>query len=217
MTRQELGTVPDRARLLLGGIAIAAAGVLTATVIVRDDAGLVTATIPAGTRLVGSMDRSISTDWLAPGDPVRLRTFQPIELSNDVTLPAGIEIHGEVTHAQGGGRIAGAPALTIRFRALEVQGVRYEIETEPFRVRGKDDLGESVALIGGGAVAGGVVGAVAGHTLAGAAAGAVLGTGAAIATRGDQITLAAGQRLRVRLAAPVEVRFRPAPAGSNAP
>jgi hypothetical protein len=37
----------------------------------------------------------------------------------------------------------------------------------------------------------------------------VLGTGVAVATKGNQIVLPAGQRLRVRLTQPVSVSWRP--------
>ena len=76
-------------------------------------------------------------------------------------------------------------------------------------LRGKDDLVESVAEIGGGAVVGGIVGAVAGSAVKGAVIGGVLGTGVAVATKGNQIVLPAGQQLRVRLAAPVTVSYKP--------
>ena len=91
-----------------------------------------------------------------------------------------------MTHVKGGGRIAGAPELTLRFTRLEVDGNDYPIAADPWRVKGTDDLGESVAEIGGGAVVGGVVGGIAGHgstkgIVTGAAVGAVLGTGVAVA------------------------------------
>ena len=104
-----------------------------------------------------------------------------------------IVIRGEVSHSKGGGRIAGAPELTLRFREIVVDGRSYDIEADPFRVRGKDDVNESVGEIGGGAVVGGVVGALAGgNALKGAAVGAVLGTGVAVATKGHQIVLPCG-------------------------
>jgi hypothetical protein len=197
-----------RTKFVVGAISVAAAGVLAATA-VRHASGTVKAKIPAGTRLVGVLDQTISTARTEPGAPVRLRTVQPLELAQGVTIPAGIVIQGEVVRARGGGRIAGAPDLTIRFTGLAIQGEPQDISADPVRVRGKDDAGESAVLIGGGAVVGGVVGALAGNTAAGLAAGAVIGTGTAVATRGDQIVLPAGQKLRVRLARPVTVTFKP--------
>jgi len=201
--------VPDgRTKLVAGVMSVAAAGLLAATV-ARNVGGTVRAEIPAGTRLVGALEHTVSTARTEPGEPVHLRTVKPLELADGVTVPAGIVIEGEVVRARGGGRLAGAPHLTIRFTGLELQGQRQDISADPLRLRGKDDLGQTAALIGGGAVVGGVVGVLAGNTAAGVAAGAVIGTGTAVATKGNQIVLPAGQKLRVRLAESVTVQFKP--------
>jgi hypothetical protein len=197
-----------RTKLVAGVMSVAAVGLLAATV-ARNTGGTVRAKIPSGTRLVAALDNTVSTARTEPGDPVRLRTVKSLELADGTTVPEGIVIEGEVVRARGGGRLAGAPELTIRFTALSLQGQRQEITADPLRMRGKDDLGESAALIGGGAVVGGLVGALAGNTTAGVAAGAVIGTGTAVVTKGDQIVLPAGQKLRVRLAQAVTVRFKP--------
>ena len=170
------------------------------------------ATIPAGTTLVAALDRSVSTAHVRAGDPVVLQTVQPVRLPNGDAIPPGATIHGEVAHARGGGRIAGAPELTLRFTALAIDGEIYALTSDPFRVRGHNDAGESAATIGGGAVAGGVVGGLVGGgsgALKGAVAGAAIGTGVAVATKGDQIVLPSGVKLRIRLSAPVTVQYRP--------
>ncbi len=171
------------------------------------------AIIPAGTTLVAALERSISTEHDRVGDPVVLQTVQPVRLPDGGEIPAGATVHGEVTHAQGGGRIAGTPELTLRFNALVIDDEIYALASDPFRVRGKNDAAESAATIGGGAVAGGLVGGLLGgrkDVLKGAVAGAVIGTGVAVATKGDQIVLPRGVQLRIRLSAPVTVQYRPA-------
>ena len=171
------------------------------------------ATIPAGTTLVAALDRTVSTEHIRVGDPVVLRTAQPVRLPDGGEVPPGATVHGEVTHARGGGRIAGAPELTLRFTALVIDDEIFALTSDPFRVRGHNDAGESAATIGGGAVAGGLVGGLLGgrkDVLKGAVAGAVIGTGVAVATKGDQIVLPSGVKLRIRLSAPVTVRYRPA-------
>ena len=76
-------------------------------------------------------------------------------------------------------------------------------------MEGKGDAKESAIEIGGGAVAGGILGGILGHgsgdVAKGAAAGAVVGTGVAVATKGDQIVLGSGQKIRVTLDAPLRV------------
>lgn len=164
-----------------------------------------TATIPSGTLLAAALEQSVSTDRNSAGDRVTLQTVEAIRVG-DETLPGGLTVRGEVTHVKGGGRIAGAPELAFRFTELEVDGHTYQISTEPFDVKGKSDATESALEIGGGALVGGVL-----KGAKGAIVGAAIGTGVAVATEGDQLTLGAGQRLRIRLAEPVTVQFRPRP------
>jgi len=192
--------------LLLGGGAIAAMVVTTGDDVTRE------ATVPSGTVLVAALDHTVSTEVSAVGETVRLETTQPVSLGPDTVIPAGAVVRGEVTHSKGGGRIAGAPELTLRFTELEADGERYRIDSQPFRIRGKSDAVESAAEIGGGAVAGGILGGVLGGgsgAVGGAVAGAAIGTGVAIATDGDDLVLPAGTRLKIALAAPLTVTYRP--------
>jgi outer membrane lipoprotein SlyB len=185
---------------------------LASAVVLGRGRGRRTATIPAGTSLVAALDREVSTEQNRPGDQVELRTVSPIPLGHGEALPAGVTIHATVTEAKGGGRIAGAPQLGLRFTDLEVDGARHAISAEPFHVSGKNDAGKSAAQIGGGAVAGAILGRIVGGkggTAKGAVVGAAAGTGVAVATPGGHLVLPAGQRLRVRLDGPVTVAYQP--------
>jgi hypothetical protein len=169
-------------------------------------------TIPAGTAIVAALGHEVSTERSQIGEEVTLRTIEPLPVE-DGEIPAGVVIRGTVTEARGGGRVAGAPELALRFTQLEVDGEQHEISAATFQVTGKSDAGESAAQIGGGAVAGGVLGTVLGGkggTLKGAVVGAAIGTGVALATEGDHLVLHPGQQLRIRLNAPVTVSYRPA-------
>ena len=170
------------------------------------------AILPAGTTLVAGLDQTISTESAGAGDQAAARTIVPITLNDEAQIPAGAALMGEVTHAKRGGRIAGAPELTLRFTDIEIDGERYAIEAEPLRLTGKSDATESALQIGGGAVAGGIVGAVAGggdDVVEGMVVGAAIGTGVAVATKGGDIVLPAGQKIRVRLLEPVTVKYHP--------
>lgn len=193
--------------LMLAVVAFGVVGIAVAAVVKGGDKKVST-TLPAGTTIVVSLQGTITTEKAEAGDGVTLRSAAPMTVAG-ATLPGGVTVRGEVTHAVGGGRVAGAPELTIRFHQLEVGGTEYEITAEPFRLKGKDDAVESAAEIGGGTVAGAVVGAVAGDAVKGAIVGAVLGTGVAVVTKGNQIVLPSGQKIRVRLAQPVTVEYRP--------
>jgi len=193
---------------------LAVGGVVVALVAARPKA--VTLTVPQGTRIVASLDKSISTKSAEVGDRVSLTTREPIELGDGVAIPAGQTMVAEVTHSKGGGRIAGAPELTFRIRSIEVDGERYDAEATPFRFKGKDDAVESALEVAGGAVAGAVLGEVlTDRAIEGAVVGAAAGAAVAVATKGDQIELPAGLKLRVRLTEALTVTFRPAPASAE--
>ena len=185
------------AALLLAG-----SGLLGAKLISRRDAAI---TIPAGTQIVGTLDQTVSTGHSRVGDAVSITSTEPIK-AESATIQSGVRVRGELTTVKSGGRLGGEPRLSIRFNQLEVDGQRYSIATESFRVEGKSAKGETAKEIGGGAVVGGVIGAIAGNTVKGVVIGAVLGTGVAVATKGHEVELPAGQRLRVTLRESVAVR-----------
>jgi hypothetical protein len=195
-------------KLVMGLLLVASAGTATAVIASRHDKKQVT--LSEGTTLVGALDHSVSTEKADVGDRVELVRHDPVPLEGGSALPAGVVIRGRVTHVKGGGRIAGAPELTLRFSELEVDGDRYDIDADPIRLRGKSDAKESALEIAGGTVAGAVIGAVAGGgsgAAKGAVVGAAVGTGVAVVTKGNQIVLPAGQRIRIRLTRPVTVTY----------
>lgn len=197
-------------RVIAAALILGSVGVVAATVVNRTRT--VDVTIPAGTAIVGSLERTVTTDDAEVGDRVAIRTTAPLEIDQFITLPAGIVLRGEVTQSRSGGRVRTAPKLTMQFTELEVEGREYLVEAEPFVVRGKSETSGSLKKIGIGAVAGAVVGVIAGGgsgAAKGAAAGAAIGTGVAVATDGKDLVLPAGQQLSVRLTEPVTVRYYP--------
>jgi len=172
-------------------------------------------TLASGTEFVGALQSTIDTGKNKVGDKVTLRTVQDVRVNEMTVVPAGSTINGEVTHIEGAGRLAGGAALTLRYTELVMpDGKSYAISAAPFRLEGKGDGKETALEIGGGAVAGGIVGGILGgkdDIAKGAAAGAILGTGVAVATKGNQIVLPAGQKLKVALDGPVSIVTKPAP------
>lgn len=191
----------------VGGVAVVGA------VALGRSRGMHVATIPAGTTLVATLDQAVSTEQVRPGDVVQLHTIAPIRLDGGRSeVPSGVVVRATVTESKGGGRIAGAPVLALRFTDVVVDGGRHAIDAEPYRVHGQNDLGKSAAQIGVGTVAGAIVGRVVGGkggTAKGAIVGAAAGTGVALATPGEHVVLPAGQTVRVHLDAPVTVAYHP--------
>lgn len=194
----------DTTKLVRFALPAAIVGVgIAAAVMLGRSGETKTTTIPSGTMFVAELEQSLSTDRNSVGDRVTLHTVHAIGLDDETMVPSGITLRGEVTHVKGGGRIAGAPELALRFTELELDGRTYPITTESFHVKGKSDATESALEIGGGAVVGGVL-----RGAKGAIVGAAIGTGVAVATEGDQLKLGAGQRLSILITEPVTVQFR---------
>jgi hypothetical protein len=171
------------------------------------------AVLTAGTHIVGALQSTVDTGTCRRGDKVALRTLEDIRVHEVTVVPAGATIHGEITHVDPAGRIAGGAELTIRFTELVMQGgTSYAISVVPMRLQGKGDAKESAIEVGGGAVAGGILGGVLGgkdDIAKGAAAGAIVGATIAVATEGDQIVLPAGQKMSVSLRDPVSIETKP--------
>jgi hypothetical protein len=170
-------------------------------------------TLIAGTGFVTALQNTVDTGRNHAGDKIALRTLEDVRVNEMTVVPAGATINGEVTHIDPAGRIAGGAELTLRFTELVLpNGTSYAISAAPIRFQGKGDAKESAIEIGGGAVAGGVVGGILGGSddiVKGAAAGAVVGTGVAVATKGDQIVLPAGRKMRVTLSGSVSIPAKP--------
>ncbi len=172
-----------------------------------------TETLTAGTEFVGSLQNTIDTGKNKVGENISIRTLEPVRVNAMDVVPAGATINGEITHIDPAGRIAGGAELTLRFTELVLpDGKSYAISCDPFRLTGKGEAKSSALQIGGGAAAGAIVGGILGgkdDIGKGAAAGAIVGTGVAIATKGDQIVLPAGQKMKVALNAPVTITLKP--------
>jgi len=167
----------------------------------------VPAVLAVGTALSGSLQNTLSTDKSQVGEAVRVRVTEPVVVDGRTVVPVGSIVHGAVTHVRSAGRVHGAAELTVRFTELELaNGERHAITAEPFRRVVKGDGKETAAEIGGGAAAGGILGGVLGGgdgALKGGAIGAAVGTGIAVATKGDQIVIPAGQTCKVTLTVPI--------------
>jgi hypothetical protein len=174
-----------------------------------------TKVLAIGTHMVAALQGTVDTGRNHVGDKVALRTLEDVRVNEMTVVPSGSMIHGEVTHIDPAGRVAGGAQVTLRFTELVMpDGSSYSIAAAPFRLEGKGDAKESALEVGGGAVAGGIIAAILGgkdDIAKGAAAGAVVGTGVAVATKGDQIVLPAGQKFRVTLTEPVAIMTKPEP------
>lgn len=169
-----------------------------------------TYTLATGTTFTGTLQQTLNSGKNHVGDPFTVRTTLAKSVDGATAVPAGSTIRGHLSYVDGAGRVAGGAKLTLRYDSIKLpDGTTYDISAVPLRLEGKGDAKESAIEIGGGAIAGGILGGVLGHgsgdVAKGAAVGAAVGTGVAVATKGDQIVLGPGQRIKVTLDAPLKV------------
>lgn len=168
-------------------------------------------TVPAGTSLPLELLTPLSTETAKVEAPVRARLKQSVSADGVAVLPAGTELTGTVTDAQGSGRVKGRARLAFTFTEAVVGGAREALRTEPVTFEAKSTKGQDAAKIGVGAGIGAAIGAIAGGgsgAAKGAAIGGGAGTGLVLATKGEEVELEAGTDLTATLADAYETRVR---------
>lgn len=170
-------------------------------------------TIPAGTVLSVVLDNSVGSDISRVEEPVHAHLTRAVAIAGRQVVEPGAIVNGVVTAAVRSGRVKGRARIGVRFETLQPRGTqeRYTIKTAAIArlaptTKRRDAL-EIGAPAAGGALIGALVGGKKGAAI-GAAAGGGAGTAAVLSTRGDEIRLAKGAPLRVRLTAPLTLRVR---------
>jgi hypothetical protein len=170
-------------------------------------------TIPAGTAMSIVLDTPIASDTSRLEDPVRAHLADPISVDGSLVVPANSAVFGVVTAATRSARVKGRAHVSLRFDTLVPadQEERYEIMTHPVErtaaATKKEDALKVAAPAAGGAIVGGLVGGGKGAAI-GTAVGGGAGTAVVLSTRGDEVRLARGATMTVKLAKPLTVRVR---------
>lgn len=188
-------------------------------------------TVPAETHIPVSLENAINSKTAYPGQFIYCRTIFPITVGNQIVIPVGSYVKGEVTQVVKPGRIRGKAKLGLRFDSLTLpNGVTEQLRASlsSFGASGKEGFNRKEGKIEGqstkgkdagrvaqttitGAQIGTLAGISGGHTLRGlgigSAAGAAAGAIWVLAGRGKQIYLPPGTSLELQLGAPL--RFSP--------
>jgi hypothetical protein len=170
-----------------------------------------TYTIPAGTSLPLELTTAVSSETAQIEMPVSARLRQSVMINGVTVLPAGAAVNGEVVDVDRAGRVQGRARLGLRFTSVTVDGRREELRTDPVTFEGEASKGEDATKIGAGAGIGAVIGGIVGGgkgAAKGAAIGGAAGTGAVLATRGKEVTLASGSDVNATLASAVDIDVR---------
>ncbi len=159
--------------------------------------------LPAGTPITIRLQSSVSSASSHAGDNFEGVLDEPIVLDGQTVAARGAAVKGRVLAAKASGRLHEPGYLRITLASLTVAEKPLTLQTSSIFVKGGGHEKRNLAMIGGGAGAGALIGGVAGGgkgALIGTGAGAAGGTGAAYATGKKEVSFGAEQRLTFRLA-----------------
>jgi len=207
----------------------ASAGVGGNAATVAANGGLKTYTVPAGTKLLLSLKREVSTRVARPGDQVYLVSDFPVVEAGAVVIPAGIFVRGTIDSVQRPGKVKGRAQLQMHLTSLifpngaeiaipgsldnvpgstgaKVKNAEGTLEQDGTKGR---DAQRIASNTGEGAAVGGLVGMGTGSVGQGvgigAGAGAAVGVLTTLFTRGNDIVFPQGTTLEMVLSRPLIV------------
>jgi hypothetical protein len=174
-------------------------------------------TLASGTRVAVVLENGISTRSAKPGDSVYLRTSFPITLNNQIVIPVGAYLRGELVDSKRPGRIKGRGEFRIRLNTLIMpngytvnmnaaprsadSGGKETMDSEG-QVTGPSGKGKDVGTVAATTVTGAGIGAIADGAKGagiGAGIGGAAGLAAILLTRGPEAELPRGSTLDVVL------------------
>jgi hypothetical protein len=159
--------------------------------------------IPVGTEFDVRLQSRLNSGTARVEDRFDATTLVAYERNGRLLVPAGSVLRGvvnAVTPASRGVNRRGE--LTLVFDRFTIEGRTYSVRATVMEaLQGEGDTGKVVAGAGVGAIIGGILGGV-----RGALTGILIGGGGTVAaTEGNEVDLAPGTVLRVRLDAPLDV------------
>jgi hypothetical protein len=166
-------------------------------------------TLAAGTELPLRLETALASDTSSVEDPVRASLRRDIVVDGTTVLPAGTDLRGAVTDVQRSGKVKGRASLSFRFSSFTLDDEAYDIRTSSVSRTAAGTKKKDAAKIGIGAGAGAIIGGIVGGkkgAAVGAGVGGGAGTGVVLATRGDEVEMAAGTPVTVTLRDAVTVR-----------
>jgi hypothetical protein len=161
--------------------------------------------IPAATEFDVRLERALSSETAQVEDRFEATTLVDLRQGDRVIVPAGSTMHGIVNGVAKAGRIERKGSLKVAFERITIANRSYPIRASVQQALESEGIRGEIGKIGAGAGVGAVLGAILGG-VKGAAIGILIGGGGVTAaTDGEDVRLAAGTILRVKLDAPLSV------------
>jgi hypothetical protein len=165
--------------------------------------------LAAGTPVTVRLQNAIGSDTATAGDSFDAVLDEPLVVDGQTVAPKDTAVRGRVLAVRKSGRLHNSGYLRIGLSSMELDGKSVPIQTSSIFVAGGSHKKRDIAMIGGGAGGGALIGALAGGgkgALIGSLVGAGAGTGAAYATGKKDVGFGVERRLTFRLTAPVTAK-----------
>jgi hypothetical protein len=172
--------------------------------------------VSAGTKIPLTMKQGVTTKSARPGDPVYAQTAFPLTQNDQIIIPAGTFVQGEVRRVLRPGRVKGRAELQMSFTSMifpngytvmlpgAVQNTpgsnSNKMKGQEGTIQGDSSKGKDAATIAAATIPGAGIGALADGSKGaaiGAASGGVLGLATVLLTRGPEVQLATGDSVEM--------------------
>jgi len=192
-------------------------------------------TVNSGTKIPLTLKQAITTKSARPGDPVYAQTAFPITKDDQIVIPAGTFVQGEIQRVVRPGRVKGRAQLQMSFTSMifpngytvmmpgAVQNTpgstSNTVKGTEGTIQGDSTKGKDVGTVIASSIPGAGIGAIAdgGKGAAiGAASGGILGLATVLLTRGPEITLGTGDSIEMVLESSIELDQAKAHKGTTA-
>jgi hypothetical protein len=175
-------------------------------------------TVAAGTKIPLTLKQGVTSKNARPGDPVYAQTAFPITQNDQIVIPAGTFVQGEVLRVLRPGRVKGRAELQMSFTSMifpngytillpgAVQGTPGSPDTsmkgKEGTIEGGSSKGKDAATIAEATIPGAGIGAIADGGKGagiGAGVGGVIGLATVLLSRGPEIQLGTGSSIEMVL------------------
>lgn len=166
------------------------------------------------------VNENLSSESAKEGNAFTGTLNKSIVVNGRTVYPKGSEVKGKVVSAKPSGRLKGPGELELALTEIRYGRQSSTVTVEPFMIKGESHAKSNVTKIGGGALAGAIIGGMAGGgkgAAIGAGVGAAAGTGVAAATGKKPATVESEALLGFVTAAPASSAVMPAKAEQPAP